>query len=111
MILKKIKRSWTVGNKKDIVITEKLKIKLNDNEQVSFVGKKSKTNYEICKKNWGYYISPSIDKRLKDYGHVVYITKNKDGQVYLMAVDLKKINKFILYCKKEKLKFKKLKFV
>ena len=38
---------------------------------------KSKTNYEICKKNWGYYISPSIDKRLKDYGHVVYITKIK----------------------------------
>ena len=37
---KKIKRSWTVGNKKDIVITEKLKIKLNDNEQVSFVEKK-----------------------------------------------------------------------
>lgn len=111
MILKKTKRSWTVGNKKDIIITEKLKIKLNDNEQVSFVGNKRKTNYEICKKNWGYYISPSIDKRLKNYGHVVYITKNKKGQVYLMAVNLKKINKFILYCKKEKLKHKKLKFV
>ncbi len=111
MILKKIKRSWIVGTNKDIVITEKLKIKLNDNEQVSFVGTKKKINYEICKKNWGYYISPSIDKRLKDYGHTVYITKNKNGQVYLMAVDFKKIKRFILYCKKEKLKFKKLKFV
>ena len=111
MILKKIKSSWTVGNKKNIVITEKLKIKLNDNEQVSFVGKKNKLNYEICKKNWGYYISPSINKRLKDYGYTVYIAKNKDGNIYLLAVDLKKINKFIVYCKKEKLKYKKLKLV
>ena len=38
----------------------------------------------------GVIIYLSIDKRLKDYGHVVYITKNKNGQVYLMAVDLKK---------------------
>ena len=60
MILKKIKRSWVVGNKKDIVITEKLKIRLNDNEQVSFV-EKSKTNYVFVKK-LGYYISPQLIK-------------------------------------------------
>jgi hypothetical protein len=111
MLLKKIKRSWIVGDKKDILITEKIKIQLDDNEQVSFVEKKNMTSYEICKKNWGYYVSPSIDKRLKDYGHKMYITKNQYGQVYLMAVDLKKIKKFTLYCKKEKLKFKILKFI
>ena len=53
---KKNKRSWTVGNKKDIVITEKLKIKLNDNEQVSFV-EKSKKIMKFVKKLGLLYIS------------------------------------------------------
>ena len=111
MILKKINRSWTVGSDRDIIITEKLKIQLNDDEQVSFIGNKNNTNYEICKKNWGYYISPSLNKRLKNYGFRVYITKNKKGQNYLMAVKFKMVKEFKLYCKKEKLKFKLLKLI
>lgn len=50
MKIKKKDRSWKVGEKKTINITEKIKIELDDNEQASFVEKNGNYSYEVCKK-------------------------------------------------------------
>ena len=42
-------------------------ISLSNNEQVTFVSK-SNGRYDICKKSWGYYATPSINSRLKKEG-------------------------------------------
>jgi len=110
MKIKKKDRSWKVGEKKTINITEKIKIELDDNEQASFVEKNGNYSYEVCKKNWGYYLSPSINKRMKDYNHKIYLTKDESNKIFIMAVKSKKIQSFILYCKSENLKYKILKY-
>lgn len=110
MFIKKINRSWSVGNKKKIKISEKAKIELINNEQITFVDKNGKNVHEICKKIWGFYLSPSINKRLKNYNHKVFLTKDKLGKIFIMSVKINKIKNFKSYCKLENLKYKTLKY-
>ena len=74
MKVKKTNRSWNVGKKKNIKIYEKAKIELNQNEQIGFIDKNGSDIYEICKKIWGFYLSPSINKRLKNCVFVRIVT-------------------------------------
>ena len=57
-------RKFKVGLSK-IILKDLGKIYLNKNEQVTFVRKKSE--FDIVKKNWGYYATPSVNKRLKKF--------------------------------------------
>ncbi len=100
-IVKK-KRKFTVGKNNDIKITHKADIVLKDNEMVSFFTK-NKKQYDITKKDWGFYLSQSIHHRVLNEGFKIAIVKNKIQRKYLMAVDIKKINNFKKYCEKEKL--------
>ena len=99
-----------MGKKENIKIYEKAKIELNQNEQISFIDKNGCDIYEICKKTWGFYLSPSINKRLKNYNHKIYLTKDKFNKVFIMAVSLNQIKKFKFYCKSENLSYKILKY-
>lgn len=106
MEIKKIIRSWKVGLKNNILITQKAKIKLNTNEQISFYSNDlNKIENEICKKSWGYYLTPSIDKRLKKYGQKVFIMKNSKKNSYLVIVNNSKLREFKKYCNDEKQKY------
>lgn len=106
MQIKKKIRSWKVGIKKNILITETARIKLKANEQISFYSyNKNKIENEICKKGWGYYLTPSIDKRLKKYGQKIFIMKNSKKNSYLVIVNNSKLREFKKYCKNEKQKY------
>tara|TARA_Y100000816_G_C25971445_1_gene506927 strand:- start:299 stop:640 length:342 start_codon:yes stop_codon:yes gene_type:complete len=106
MKIKKIKRQWKVGLKNDILISEKCIIQLMNNEQISFSSKNFKnTDNEICKKKWGYYLTPSVNKRLKKYKHKVFILENSSKNFYLALVKNSNFFDFKKYCKNENLKF------
>ena len=105
MRIKKKNRNFKVGENKKIKIIHKADIFLEDNEMVSFFTK-NKKQYDITKKNWGFYISQSIHHRVFDEGFKIAIVKNKIGRKYLMAVELKNIKKFNKYCGTEKLSLK-----
>ena len=110
MQLKKKIRSWTVGLKKDIHIKEIAQIKLKLNEQVSFYSDNlNKIENEICKKSWGYYLTPSIDKKLKKYGQKIFIMKNSKKNSYLVIVNNSKLREFKRYCMSEKQQYSLLK--
>ena len=81
-------------------------ISLSNNEQVTFVSK-SNGRYDICKKSWGYYATPSINSRLKKEGFKTAIVKNKLGRIFIMIVEKKKYFEFKKYCKEEKQKIVK----
>ena len=84
-------------NKKNIFI------RLKTNEQITFYFNRS--NYDVIKKNWGLYISPSLQKRcLKAGFKAVIISKNKNS--YVAFVHKKKIKLFIDFLKKENYKLK-----
>jgi len=95
-ILKK-KRSFIVGEKIKIKIFHVADIKLRTNQQVTFLFKKSQ--FDFTKKNWGFYVTPSINGRLVEQGFKTAIVKNKYKKIYIMSVHKKKLVDFKKYCK------------
>ncbi len=98
MKVKKKNRKFKVGIN-NIVINEVAKISLRPNEMVTFIS--GKTEYDVVKKNWGYYATPSIDRRLKVKGFKTALVVNKQKNFYIMLVEKSKIKSFDKYCKKE----------
>ena len=88
---KKVRR-FKVGLKKDITLKDVGNLKLNNNELITF--KFEKKNYDFVKKNWGFYISQSINSRVKKAGFKIALVKNIYNRFYLMAVSNNK--KFFL---------------
>ena len=97
MKIKKLNRSFLVGDKKNIKITHVGNLRLKNNEQITILFKNSE--YDFIKKNWGFYATSSINKRLKDQGFVSCLVKNKNKKIYLMVIHKTKINEFKKYCK------------
>ena len=105
MIIKKRYRKFTVGKDKDIDLYDKGSIYLNNNENIS-IHFNEKINYDVAKKNWGFYPIPSLNKRLKKFKLKPVIVKNLELETYflMLVVDQqRKIIEFKNYCKKEKL--------
>ena len=94
-------RKFIVGLKKTI-LKDLGKIYLNNNEQLTFIRKKSQ--YDIVKKDWGYYATPSVNKRLKRFNFRTFITQNSFKAIYIMIVHKEKINQFKKYLKADKIK-------
>lgn len=82
------------------------KIKLATNEMVSFVTK-SKKEYDFTAQDWGFYVTPSINGRLKKEGFKIALVKNKSGKIYIMAVEKEKIKIFNKFCTNQKKKILK----
>ena len=101
MKIKKQRRKFKTGTNKNIVnITHVADIKLNNDELINF--KFGKSNYDFVKKNWGFYATASIDKRLKNEGFKTAIVKNIFLNKHIMVVHKSKIGKFKKYCKDHK---------
>ena len=100
MKIKKKDRKFKTGLKKKIEINHKADIFLNNNEMITFILNQNKS-YDITKKDWGLYISQSINHRVINNGFRIAFIKNKKKRKYLVAVDLKNKKKFNNYCKKE----------
>ena len=61
------------------------KISLLKNEQVTFLSFGSE--YDFCKKSWGFYASPSINDRLNIQGFKCYLIENKSNKKYFVVVN------------------------
>lgn len=100
-VLKK-KRKFKVGYKKSITLSHTADIYLKSNELVTFISGKKKDQYDVAKKDWGYYATPSVNSRLKSFNFKTAIVKNKYKQIYIMLVNSDKMKSFKSYLKKEK---------
>ena len=96
---KKKPRKFLINKK--IQLKDMGNILLKNDEQITFIHGKNQ-EYDVCKKNWGFYISQSINSRVKKEGFKIVLVKNIYDKYYLMAVSDQK--KFKEYCKKEKQK-------
>ena len=93
------KRKFKVGINSKIKITEKARIHLKNDEQVSFFGKEGL--YDFCKKNWGFYSTPSINSRLKNNNFEVYLASNLLNRFFVFTVEKTKKNDFLNYIRSE----------
>ena len=64
--------------------------------------------YDIVKKNWGFYSTPSLNKRLIKYGFAPVIVYNPNFKTYFMQiVEKNKKKNFLKYLKSEGMKIVK----
>lgn len=76
-------------------------IELDDNEMVTFRNKKN-LEYDVTKKNWGFYATPSLAGRLKNKGYNALLMRNKHTrQCYIVMVENGFEKEFESYCLKE----------
>jgi hypothetical protein len=90
-------RSFSVGS---INIKHSANIELDVNEQVTFVTA-SGTEYDVVRKSWGYYATPSINGRLIDHGLCAVLVRNASGKIYLLLVEEQSKVEFDLYLEQE----------
>jgi hypothetical protein len=102
MIIKKKFRNFKINN--SLQIKECGEIYFSQNEMINI--KIKNNNNEITAKNWGFYLTPSINVRLKKNGFKCAIIKNKQNKFFVCLVinKNKKINTFKKYLKRDKQK-------
>jgi len=93
-------RSFKVGKYQDISLNDMGEIYLAPNEQVTFMTADQK-EYDVCRKEWGYYATPSMNDRLRRFGFKTALVRNAKGQVYIMIVEENKMDLFNKYIAQE----------
>jgi hypothetical protein len=94
----KLKNSPRIFEVKRHKVKDYGKIYLDDGEMVSFVTKSGK-ECDFTAKDWGFYLGPSVNSRLKKEGFKTALVVNGQGQLYVHAVDVKKMKQFKKYLK------------
>lgn len=79
-------RIFEVGDKKKITISHMANIELDTNEQITFLSSQG-SEVDVVKKEWGYYMTPSINKRLSSFGLETFLVQNSRGNIFVMTLE------------------------
>ena len=85
-------RKFKILNNK-VTITDYGKIRLNKEEMISFKTRSGR-ECDFTAKEWGFYLGPSLNSRLKKEGFKVALVLNEEGKIYINAVEKDKIALF-----------------
>jgi len=94
-------RKFGVGKDNKIVIKDCGRINLENNELVTFSTNDNK-EYDVTRKDWGFYATPSVNKRLQNFGFKTALVKNPSSEYFVMLVEKDKMDLFQEYLKSEK---------
>jgi len=95
-------RKFLANKKTKVILNDVGKIILKRDELLNIQTLNKKN--EICAKRWGFYLTPSLNYRLKKQNFLAVLTINKFKKKYLMLVSKEKLKIFKDYCKEESLK-------
>ncbi len=96
-------RTFTVGRDNDITLSDCGAVTLAPDEQVTFLTPGG-GEYDVARKDWGYYATPSLNARLKSFGLRGALMKNTLSERFFVAlVEQDKEDSFRAYCEKEAL--------
>lgn len=79
-------REFRVGSGAGITIRHCADVELEPDEQVTFVTAGG-TEYDVVRKVWGYYATPSLNGRLAAKGLRAVLVRNEAGRLYLLLVE------------------------
>jgi SAM-dependent methyltransferase len=97
-------REFTVGQNGSIRLRHVANIELSPDEQVTFVTE-SRTEYDVVRKDWGYYATPSLNGRLRDHGLRGALVKGEvSGRLHLLLVEIGHEGAFLEYLLNDQLK-------
>ena len=88
-------RTFPVGVREIIHLRDCGRVALEPDEQVTFVTE-SGTEYDVVRKAWGYYATPSLNSRLPSFGLKPVLVRSRD-RLYLLLVERVKEEAFHTY--------------
>jgi hypothetical protein len=91
-------RIFEVGAHNEITIADCADLDLEPNEQVTFKTA-SGAEYDVTRKEWGYYATPSTNGRLKRFGWRTALVKNPREQYFVFLMESGKQAEFDAYLK------------
>lgn len=71
-------------------------INLEPDEQVTFVTPDGR-EYDVVRKGWGYYATPSLNGRLRRQGFRSALVCNSQGKIFLRLVEQERVEAFRTY--------------
>jgi hypothetical protein len=96
-------RAFQVGPQGQITIFDQGRIELEPNEQVTFTLPQG-AEYDVTRKDWGFYATPSLNGRLEQFGLRGVLIKNRGtGRFFVLLVEKGKEADFEKYCRSENL--------
>jgi hypothetical protein len=93
-------RKFTVGKYVPIELSDYGKIELAPDELVTFVTEGG-AEYDVGRKSWGFYATPSVNGRLQKFGFKTALVRNADNQYFVMLVERDKMRYFEQYLEQE----------
>ena len=96
-------RTFGVGLKEDTRLTDCARIHLAPDEQVTFVTPAG-SEYDVVRKSWGFYATPSLNGRLSSAGIRGVLVQNPSGRAYVLLVDDGRESEFNLYLEQERMR-------
>lgn len=79
-------RVFEVGHGESIPIKDCGHMQLEPGEQVTFVTE-SGAEYDVARKSWGFYATPSLNGRLPQFGLRPVLVKSKAGKYYIWLLE------------------------
>lgn len=96
-------RRFPVGNSVKFDMRDCGNLRLNSDEQVTFVTA-SGAEYDVAAKDWGFYATPSLNGRLEQFGLRGVLIRNRDtNRYFLLLVERGREAQFDAYCAQENL--------
>ena len=88
------------GHAGAIQIKDCARVGLQPDEQVTFVTE-SGAEYDVTRKSWGFYATPSLNGRLQSFGLRGALVKSPHGRFYVLLVERDKEADFQHYLETE----------
>ena len=90
-------RKFLVGTHNKFYINDCGSIYLEDDEQITFKTNND-TEYDIAKKDWGYYATPSLNGRLYNFNLRTCLIRNtKTNRYFILIVEKNHEDDFLKY--------------
>ena len=96
-------RQFIVGQRSSITLRHCADVELEADEQVTF-RTESGGEYDVVRKSWGFYATPSVNARLRSRGFKTALVRNRQtGRHFVLLVEDAKRSEFDVYLKAEEL--------
>ena len=95
-------RTFTVGRTIKHDIHDCAHIELDHDEQVTFVTPAG-AEYDVTRKSWGFYATPSLNGRLPRFGLRGVLVRNRLDQYFVLLVERSQETLFAQYVSREQL--------
>lgn len=93
-------RVFPVG-RRALTISHVLNVFLEANEMVTFIDSEGR-EYDVVAKEWGFYATPSVDRRLRDFGlRAAFVRNQGDGRGFVVLVALTMLEEWEAYMNSE----------